>query len=161
MRSELIDYVGATFYEMLSGKLPFHQSVDPLELIHKHIGMGPLSLFSSLLRFYRIIQIYFVCSKLTDLLFIAVTPKSPSDIRCDVPKPLSDVIMKLMAKNAEDRYQGLFLLFYFSFLFFWILFFYFFIYLSLFFKLVLVSLLIFFIFDRLPWNLGGSNGNTR
>eukprot|EP00026_Physarum_polycephalum_P000093 Phypoly_transcript_00093.p1 GENE.Phypoly_transcript_00093~~Phypoly_transcript_00093.p1 ORF type:complete len:2228 (+),score=422.82 Phypoly_transcript_00093:105-6788(+) len=64
--------LGATFYEMLCGKPPFRPSIDPLELIHKHI---------------------------------AVAPKSLQEINGDIPKPLSDVILKLMAKNAEDRYQ--------------------------------------------------------
>lgn len=64
--------LGATLYEMLSGKPPFRQSIDPLELIHKHI---------------------------------AILPKPLIELRSDIPKPLSDVIFKLMAKTAEDRYQ--------------------------------------------------------
>lgn len=64
--------LGATFYEMLCGKPPFRPSVDPLELIHKHIAVAPISL---------------------------------RDHSKAIPKPLSDVIIKLMAKNAEDRYQ--------------------------------------------------------
>ena len=35
---------------------------------------------------------------------IARQPIAPAD-RCAVPEPLSDIIMRLLAKNAEDRYQ--------------------------------------------------------
>lgn len=37
---------------------------------------------------------------------ITKTPLSPHEINPDIPKAVSDVIMKLMAKNAEDRYQS-------------------------------------------------------
>ncbi|MGD2183927.1 trifunctional serine/threonine-protein kinase/ATP-binding protein/sensor histidine kinase [Lusitaniella coriacea] len=61
--------LGVTFYELLTGALPFNQE-DPLELIHAHI---------------------------------AEPPKPIGDI---YPQPLSDIVMKLMAKNAEERYQS-------------------------------------------------------
>ena len=64
--------LGVTFYEMLTGRLPFASS-DPLELIHGHI---------------------------------AKTPPSPHELRPDVPPPLSDMVMRLMAKAAEERYQS-------------------------------------------------------
>ncbi|MGD1806811.1 trifunctional serine/threonine-protein kinase/ATP-binding protein/sensor histidine kinase [Dapis sp. BLCC M126] len=62
--------LGVTFYEILTGKLPF-ESEDPLELVHAHI---------------------------------AKTPTLISDVQ--VPKLLADIVMKLMAKNAEQRYQS-------------------------------------------------------
>jgi len=37
---------------------------------------------------------------------ITKTPPTPHELNADIPKRLSDVIMKLMAKNAEDRYQS-------------------------------------------------------
>ena len=37
---------------------------------------------------------------------IARTPRSPSEVDPNVPGVLSDLVMKLMAKNAEDRYQS-------------------------------------------------------
>lgn len=38
---------------------------------------------------------------------LAKTPTPPCELRpADVPKSLSDVVLKLMAKNAEDRYQS-------------------------------------------------------
>jgi PAS domain S-box-containing protein len=66
--------LGITFYEMLTGELPFN-STDPLELIHSHI---------------------------------AVTPVSPHQRNNKVPQIVSTIVMKLLAKNAEDRYQSAF-----------------------------------------------------
>jgi predicted ATPase/signal transduction histidine kinase/DNA-binding NarL/FixJ family response regulator len=66
--------LGVTFYELLSGKLPF-ESTDALELVHCHI---------------------------------AKTPKPVCEIHSEVPQILSDIVMKLMAKNVEDRYQSAF-----------------------------------------------------
>ncbi len=37
---------------------------------------------------------------------IARQPVPPHTIKPDIPQPISDVVMKLMAKNAEDRYQS-------------------------------------------------------
>ncbi|MEH1822361.1 MAG: ATP-binding sensor histidine kinase [Nostoc sp.] len=62
--------LGATFYELLTGVLPF-QSKDSMELVHCHIAKQP-----------------------------------PSVIRDEIPQVISDIVMKLMAKNAEDRYQS-------------------------------------------------------
>ena len=63
--------LGVTFYELLTGKLPFESS-DAMELIHSHIAKQPV----------------------------------PShEVRPQVPNPLSDIIMKLLAKSPEDRYQ--------------------------------------------------------
>ncbi len=64
--------LGVTFYELLTGKLPF-ESNDAMELVHCHIAKLPPSL---------------------------------SEKRQDIPKVISNIVMKLMAKNAEDRYQS-------------------------------------------------------
>ncbi len=64
--------LGVTFYEMLTGELPF-QSDDPLELVYCHI---------------------------------AQSPQEPHQLNPEVPPVLSAIVMKLMAKNAEDRYQS-------------------------------------------------------
>jgi len=37
---------------------------------------------------------------------LAKTPKSPHEINHNIPKPVSEIVMKLMAKTAEDRYQS-------------------------------------------------------
>ncbi|MBD1865720.1 AAA family ATPase, partial [Cyanobacteria bacterium FACHB-471] len=64
--------LGATFYELLTGQLPF-PTKDLLELVHCHIARPP-------------------------------TP--PHELNATIPQPVSDLILKLMAKNAEDRYQS-------------------------------------------------------
>src|ERR1700722_7328630 len=69
-RSDLYS-LGITFYEMLTGTLPF-AATDPMEWVHCHIARRP----------------------------------APPDERvAGVPGPLSAIVMKLFAKNAEDRYQ--------------------------------------------------------
>jgi PAS domain S-box-containing protein len=37
---------------------------------------------------------------------IAKPPVSPYELNPTIPKPVSDIVLKLMAKNAEDRYQS-------------------------------------------------------
>jgi PAS domain S-box-containing protein len=63
--------LGVTFYEMLTGTLPFTAS-DPMEWVHCHI---------------------------------ARQPEPPNDRVAGVPGPLSAIVMKLLEKTAEERYQ--------------------------------------------------------
>ncbi|MCL1473834.1 trifunctional serine/threonine-protein kinase/ATP-binding protein/sensor histidine kinase [Argonema antarcticum] len=64
--------LGVTFYELLTGKLPF-QATEPIELIHCHIARQP-------------------------------TP--PIELNQNIPQILNDIVVKLMAKTAEYRYQS-------------------------------------------------------
>src|SRR5207245_4932503 len=63
--------LGVTYYEMLTGALPFVAS-DSMEWVHSHIARQ------------------------------AVPPRERVQ---GVPTPLSAIVMKLLAKRAEDRYQ--------------------------------------------------------
>ncbi|MBG1266575.1 hybrid sensor histidine kinase/response regulator [Nostoc sp. WHI] len=64
--------LGVTFYEMLTGSLPFN-AADPLEFVHCHIAKIPIT---------------------------------PQEFNPKIPSAVSDIVMKLLAKTAEDRYQS-------------------------------------------------------
>jgi PAS domain S-box-containing protein len=64
--------VGVTFYQMLTGVLPF-SAADRMEWVHCHIARQPIA---------------------------------PVEQRESVPTPLSRIVMNLLAKTAEDRYQA-------------------------------------------------------
>jgi len=64
--------LGVTFYEMLTGKLPF-EATDPLEWIYCHI---------------------------------ARTAVPPIQSNPEIPQTLSDIVLRLLAKMTEDRYQS-------------------------------------------------------
>lgn len=76
--NRVVDYrtdlysLGVTFYEVLTGRLPF-ENRDPMELVHSHI---------------------------------ARMPESVHRVNSKVPEVLSDIVERLMAKNAEERYQS-------------------------------------------------------
>ncbi|MFN6481724.1 MULTISPECIES: AAA family ATPase [unclassified Nostoc] len=64
--------LGVTFYELLTGVLPF-QSEDTMELVHCHLAKSATLVH---------------------------------EINSAIPSVLSAIVSKLMAKNAEDRYQS-------------------------------------------------------
>ncbi|MEG4024823.1 AAA family ATPase [Microcoleus sp. S13C4] len=66
--------LGVTFYELLTGKLPF-ETDDALELVHCHIARQSVP---------------------------------PHEIEPEVPLIVSQLVSKMMAKNAENRYQTAF-----------------------------------------------------
>jgi PAS domain S-box-containing protein len=63
--------LGVTFYEMLTGTLPF-TAADPMEWVHCHIARQPVP---------------------------------PHEQVASIPGPLSAIVMKLLGKTAEQRYQ--------------------------------------------------------
>jgi len=63
--------LGVTFYQMLTGVLPFVAS-DPMEWVHCHIARQPVP---------------------------------PYEHVKEIPAPLSAIVLKLLAKAAEERYQ--------------------------------------------------------
>jgi PAS domain S-box-containing protein len=63
--------LGVTFYEMLTGQLPFAAG-DAMEWVHCHVAQRPIP---------------------------------PNEQGAGVPGPLSAIVMKLLAKTAEERYQ--------------------------------------------------------
>ncbi|MFN6535300.1 MAG: protein kinase domain-containing protein [Nostoc sp. EkiNYC01] len=69
--------LGVTFFELLTGQLPF-TSNDPMELVHSHIAKQPDK-------------------------FNIQNSKFTNE---EIPHVLCDIVMKLMSKNAEDRYQS-------------------------------------------------------
>ncbi|MEG4234102.1 AAA family ATPase [Microcoleus sp. Pol11C3] len=64
--------LGVTFYELLTGKLPFI-SDDPMKLVHCHLAKESIPIHQ---------------------------------INSEIPLILSQLVSKLMAKNAEKRYQS-------------------------------------------------------
>ncbi len=78
--------LGATFYEMLTGRPPFliDGNTDPLEIIHCHIAVQP------------------------EPPVLGRSRDRAGDGFDEIPAPIANIIMKLLAKNPEDRYQSAF-----------------------------------------------------
>ena len=64
--------LGVTFYELLTGQLPFETS-DAMELVHCHLAKRPVP---------------------------------PHELNSEIPKAVSNIVMKLLAKIPERRYQS-------------------------------------------------------
>ena len=70
--------LGITFYELLTGKLPF-ETDDALELVHCHIAKQPVP---------------------------PCKTEGEEGRVGEIPVAVSNIVMKLMAKTAEERYQS-------------------------------------------------------
>ncbi|MFN6465736.1 MAG: AAA family ATPase [Nostoc sp. DedVER02] len=92
--NRVIDYrtdfysLGVTFYKLLTGEAPF-QGDDALALIHCHIAKQPDQF-----------KIQNDARGLANAALTKFKNKQP------IPQVICDIVMKLMAKNAEDRYQS-------------------------------------------------------
>ncbi len=71
--------LGATFYELLTNQLPF-ATTESIELVHCHIAQQPVP-----------------PHELVETLNSTSQP---------IPKPVSDIVIKLLAKTPEKRYQS-------------------------------------------------------
>ncbi|MBD2077090.1 AAA family ATPase [Phormidium sp. FACHB-592] len=74
--------LGVTFYEMLTGQLPF-LTTNSMELVHDHIARVP-----------------------TPPHLISRSSENREIEERDCPEAVSNIVMKLLAKNAEERYQS-------------------------------------------------------
>ena len=64
--------LGITFYELLTGSLPF-QAEDKMGWVHCHMARDPID---------------------------------PRTVNPEIPEAITEILYKLLAKNAEDRYQS-------------------------------------------------------
>ncbi|MEO1300625.1 MAG: hypothetical protein AAFW75_33655, partial [Cyanobacteria bacterium J06636_16] len=101
--------LGVTFYELLAGQLPF-ATTDPMELVHCHLARSPMPLC----------EVGEVGKgeqgtgnrKKSEFGIRNTLREEQSSTEFGIPnsppKILSDIVLKLMSKTAEDRYQSAF-----------------------------------------------------
>lgn len=98
--NRMVDYradfysLGVTFYEMLTGFRPF-RAVDPMEMVHNHIAVKPAPPDQAVAE---------LCADgacADDIMTLQGIVEL-------IPPVLSNIVLKLMAKSAEERYQGAF-----------------------------------------------------
>jgi len=86
--------LGITFYEILCGEVPF-KATEPMELVHCHIAKQPVPLWE------------IICAQ-EQKSRVETTRDNPTfkSQNCEIIKAICDIVMKLLAKTAEDRYQS-------------------------------------------------------
>ncbi|MEM9928037.1 MAG: serine/threonine-protein kinase PknK, partial [Cyanobacteria bacterium P01_D01_bin.50] len=82
--------LGVTLFELLTGELPF-KSDDAVELVHCHIAKQPPKINKP---------------HPNPLLGKEREQEKEQEREEEIPEVISNIVMKLMAKNAEDRYQS-------------------------------------------------------
>ena len=92
--------LGVTFYELLTGELPF-KSDDAMELVYCHIAKTPPAI-----KPHPNLLVGREKPHPNPLLIKERGQEVIKEREQDIPPVLSDIVMKLMAKNAEDRYQS-------------------------------------------------------
>jgi predicted ATPase/signal transduction histidine kinase len=99
--------LGVTFYELLTGELPF-QSDDAMELLHSHIAKNPPEIKKPHTNsfFGNDKKLLGNDKKPHPNPLLIKEREQEEQEEEEIPQILSDIVMKLMAKNAEDRYQS-------------------------------------------------------
>jgi predicted ATPase/signal transduction histidine kinase len=82
--------LGVTFFELLTGQLPFKSS-DPIELVHCHLAQVPTFPHTQ---------------QPQESGFRRQESGERRQNTQPIPNTLKEIVLKLMAKNAEDRYQS-------------------------------------------------------
>ena len=85
--------LGVTLYELLTQQLPF-EATEAIELVHCHIAKMPTALGNR------------VRASVADRLQSVSGLDSTTGNGEEIPSVVSDIVMKLMAKTAEERYQS-------------------------------------------------------
>lgn len=95
-------------YKTLEGTLAY---ISPEQTGRMNRGLDYRSDYYSLgVTLYELLtkQLPFKAQESMELIHahLAKIPSSPQQIKPEIPQPVSEIVMKLMAKNAEDRYQS-------------------------------------------------------
>lgn len=119
--SKQIKITDLSIASCLPKEIAFYESSDSIEGTPAYISpeqTGRMNrcvdhrsdLYSLGITFYELItgQCPFQSIDLLEMVYshLSETPRAPIDINKDLPSPVSNLIMKLIEKNAEDRYQS-------------------------------------------------------